>query len=461
MTEIKSLKQKVSEISIYSFICMTVIMFTCFMLYSIKKNKITEAQIKSELSLNIKNQTNQFLPSYLLPEQQQGMSLILSKIKADENLEDIRIIQSQKEIPNNYENCRPSDKAHVICPSNDLSLTAVVAPLQDTNKVYGYIFKTKKNSSAAKLEGAIQFAGIALLMIAIAFLAIYLRLTRLVAKTLPNSMDQLVKWIESEIEGKQTDCVQLQFKELEDLKGKISEVIERANKSRDQAVIGQVTSGIMHDIKTPLQSIVTAVHLVSEQEENSTKRLRRLENLFTMCLSSIPLIGEIIETTLDGNRKIQITKSNTNLRETVEASIQYTKELSRLRNVTVEVDAPLEVMASYDSLQFIRVINNLLKNGIEAAAETEDIPLRRVKVSLTSQDEHIKLTIEDSGSGFKVSPDKAFRAFRTTKTRGTGLGLLISKKIVEAHNGMIMASNSSEFGGAKMEVVLPTCEGMR
>ena len=436
-------------------------MFTCFMLYSIKKNKITETQIKSELSLNIKNQTNQFLPSYLLPEQQQGMSLILSKIKADENLEDIRIIQSHEDVPNNYENCRPSDKTNIICPSNDLSLTAVVAPLQDTNKVYGYIFKSKKNASAENLEGAIQFAGVALLIIAIAFIAIYLRLSRLVAKTLPNSMDQLVKWIESEIEGKQTECVQLQFKELEDLKFKISEVIERANKSRDQAVIGQVTSGIMHDIKTPLQSIVAAVHLVSEQEENSAKRLRRLENLFTMCLSSIPLIGEIIETTLDGNRKIQITKSNANLRETVEASLQYTRELSRLRNVTVEVDAPHEVMASYDSLQFIRVINNLLKNGIEAAAEMEATTLRKVKVSLASQDEHIKLTIEDSGSGFKVSPEKAFRAFRTTKTRGTGLGLLISKKIVEAHNGMIMASNSSAFGGAKMEVVLPTCEGMR
>ena len=102
-----------------------------------------------------------------------------------------------------------------------------------------------------------------------------------------------------------------------------------------------------------------------------------------------------------------------------------------------------------------------MKNGIEAAAETEATPLRKVKVSLASQDQHIKLTIEDSGSGFKVSPDKAFRAFRTTKTRGTGLGLLISKKIVEAHNGMIMASNSSEFGGAKMEVMLPTYEGTR
>lgn len=425
------------------------------MLYSIKKNKITEAQIKTELSLNLKNQTNQFLPSFLLPEQKQGMSLILSKIKDDEGLEDIRIVQSQNEIPHQYENCRPNDRATVVCPSNDLSLTAVVAPLQESNKVYGYIFKTRKNASSANLEGAIQFAGVALLIIAIAFIAIYLRLTNLVAKTLPNSMDQLVKWIESEIEGKQVECTPLQFKELEELKVKISEVIDRANKSRDQAVIGQVTSGIMHDIKTPLQSIVTAVHLVSEQEENSAKRLRRLENLFTMCLNNIPLIGQIIETTLDGNRNIQITKSKSNLRETIEASLQHTRELSKLRNVSVEIDAPVEVMARYDSLQFIRVVNNLLKNGIEAASEDEANTSRKVRVSLVTQEQLIKLTIEDSGNGFKGSPDRIFRAFNTTKFRGTGLGLLISKKIIEAHDGMITASNNSKFGGAKMEVTLP------
>lgn len=453
----KSLKQKVSDISIYSFMCMSVIMFTCFWLYSAKKNKITENQIRADLTVNLRSQTNQFLPSFLLPEQAQGMGLILGRIKADENLEDIRIIKYQSEIPSEFKDCRPNENTAITCPSNNLSLTAVVAPLKEMNHVYGFIFKSKKNSDAANIQGAIQFAAVSLAIIAIAFLVIYFRLRLLIAKTLPDSMTQIVQWIEAEIEGKELENISLPFKELEDLKIKIAEVIERANKSRDQAVIGQVTSGIMHDIRTPLQSVVAGIHLVSEQEENSPKRLRRLENLYTMCLNNIPLIGQIIEATLDGNRDIQIIKTKSNLRETLEVSLKHTTDLSRRSGVIVEVNAPNEVIGQFDQPQIIRVMNNLIKNGIEAAAEKHD--LRKVRVSLLEEEQKIKLTVEDSGNGFKIAPDKAFRAFRTTKTRGTGLGLLISKKIIEAHSGAIKASNDSVFGGAKMEVVLPVLRG--
>lgn len=455
MNEIKTLKHKVSEISVYSFICMAVMMFTCFTLYSIKKSKVTEEKIQDDLTLNLKNQVTLFLPSYLLPEQRQGMELMLSKIKSDEGLEDIRVIKTQEEVPTTYKNCRLNDKAYVTCPSNDLSMTAILAPLRESNEIFGYIFKAKKNSSAAGLVSIIQFAGVAMLIIAIAFSLIYFRIRALISKTLPQSMEDLLKWIEAEIEGSQSPEIQLPFKELEDLKFKISEVIEKANKSRDQAVIGQVTSGIMHDIKTPLHSIVTATHLVSEHEENSPKRQRRLENLYAMCANNIPLIGEIIETTLDGNRNIHINKSKANLRETIESALKVTREYSRLRNVTVEIDAPKELLVDYDTNQFMRVVNNLLKNGIEAASETSSNTPAKVKISVEKQDKQINLIVEDSGSGFKGSPEKVFRAFRTTKTRGTGLGLLISKKIVEAHSGKIKASNDSVFGGAKMEVSLP------
>jgi signal transduction histidine kinase len=455
MSEIKTLKQKISEISVYSFICMGVLMFTCFMLYSIKKSKVTEENIRNDLTLNLKNQTAQFLPLFLLPEQRQGMDLILEKIKTDENLESIKILSTPKDLPDDFKNCKLNPKTFVTCSSNDFSETAVLVPLREGNDVFGYIFKSKKNSSAAGLVGLMQFAGLTMVILAIAFTLIYLRLRALISKTIPKSMEDLLVWIESEIQGNESPKIQLPFKELEDLKFKMAEVIEKANKSRDQAVIGQVTSGIMHDIKTPLHSIFTATHLVSEHEVGSDKRNRRLENLFNMCASNIPLIGEIIETTLDGNRNIHITKSKSNLKETVDQAIEITKEFSRLRNVSVEVDVSSEIIAEYDTLQFVRVLNNLIKNGIEAASETSKDVAPRVKVSSSMTNSSVSLIVEDSGTGFKTAPDKAFRAFRTTKTRGTGLGLLISKKIVEAHAGKIEASNASIFGGAKMEVTLP------
>lgn len=453
MSKTKSLKGRVSEISIYSFICMTVVMFVCFWAYSVKKNHIAIAQIKTELSLNLKNQTNQFLRSYLLPEQRAGMDLILTGIKNDESLDTAKIIESAQDIPSNFTDCKLNETTVTICSTKNFAFTAVIAPLTDTEKTYGYLFKARKNSSARSVSDAMQFAGAAVFIIALAFFVIYLRLRHLTAKQLPDSMDQLTKWIEAEIEGKEFDNASLAFKELEDLKKKIGIVIERANKSREQAIIGQVTSGIMHDIKTPLHSIVTATHLVAEQNKESEDRPMLLENLFNMCTNNIPLIREIIETTLDGNRNIQIKKSNSNLRDTIDNAITLTRDFSRYRNVSVEVDVPTELFAEYDAIQFARVVNNLLKNGIEAAAEASTTP--RVKISALQSEKNISLVVEDSGIGFKGSPEKAFRAFRTTKVRGTGLGLLISKKIVEAHSGKIKASNGSTFGGARMEVELP------
>lgn len=431
---------------------MSVIMFTCFWLYSAKKNKITEHQIRADLTVNLRNQTNQFLPSFLLPEQEQGLTHILKKIKSDESLEDIKIVKTVDDIPTYFKDCRPNENTVITCPSNDLSLTAVVAPLKEMSTVYGFIFKSKKNSSAANLQGAIEFALVSLIIIGIAFLVIYLRLRILIAKTLPDSMSQIVQWIEAEIEGKELEKISLPFKELEDLKLKIGQVIERANKTREQAIIGQVTSGIMHDIKTPLQSIVSATGMVTEQDLNSPKRISRLENLYSVCVKSIPLVNDIIETTLDGNRNINVAKSKRNLRETIESSLMVMNELSANTKVDIELDLPQDLYVEHDPRQFIRVVNNLLKNGIEAASESKN---SKVRLSALLAENHIQLIVEDSGTGFKGSPEKVFRAFRTTKTRGTGLGLLISKKIVEAHSGKIKASNNSVFGGARMEVMLP------
>lgn len=88
--------------------------------------------------------------------------------------------------------------------NKNFALTAVIAPLRDANKTYGYIFKARKNSSAGNIEQAIHFAGAAVCLIALAFFVIYLRLRNLTAKQLPHSMDQLTKWIEAEIEGKKS-----------------------------------------------------------------------------------------------------------------------------------------------------------------------------------------------------------------------------------------------------------------
>lgn len=224
-------------------------------------------------------------------------------------------------------------------------------------------------------------------------------------------------------------------------------------RSRDQAVIGQLTSGIMHDIRTPLQSIVTAMHLVEEQESISPKRISRLENSHLMCQNNLPIILNIIESTLDGNREIKINKKHTDLAQTIRKALSMNQDLAKLRRVEVLADIPQSLISSHDEIQFLRVLSNIVKNSIEAASESKVLKL--VKLSLIESEKSFAISVEDSGPGISGRPDMIFRAFRTSKIRGTGLGLMITKKIVESHGGSITASNSSSLGGAVFEVTLP------
>lgn len=454
--KIQTLKERVAQISLAVFVLTIVIILTSFTLYSMKKAKISEEMILNELSQNIETQAGQFIPSFLLPEQTQGIQLILSRLNSREGLSQAEIFTEASELPKNFSNCRFNPSGPTTCSSRDLNETAYIYPLNESGTHFGYLLKAKINTSPDSLKSVIEIAGIIVLILSVTFFFVYLTFTKLLAKTLPIALDDLVNWIESELTGKDNNDISLPFQELEELKFKISEVMDRFNKSRDQAIIGQLTSGIMHDIRTPLQSIVASMHLVDEQAPSSEKRLSRLENEHLMCKTNMPVILNIIETTLDGNRQIKIDKNENNLNNSVNKVIELNKEFSRLRNVSIISQVPENTSVGHDSVQFLRVLSNLVKNSVEAAAESSKSKI--VKLSVSNLSDKVLIRVEDSGNGIHGKPDNIFRAFRTSKARGTGLGLLITKKIVESHGGTIMASNTSNLGGALFEVSLPKDE---
>lgn len=454
MKQIPTLKERVSQISIGTFIISIAIILTSFILYSMKKSEIAEEHIIRELTANAQAQVNQFIPSFLLPEQRQGIELLLERLKKTEHLEAARIIRNKKELSPGFENCQLDPALMTTCATQDHHLTAVIVPLVEAGNHYGHLLKVKRNISPTSFEDTLQVAGIIFFILCVTFTVIYLFITRLLSRTLPTALDDLVKWIETDLTGKKRDDVRLPYKELEELKIKISEVLEKYNSSRDQAIIGQLTSGIMHDIKTPLQSIVAAMHLVEEQEPGTSKRLSRLENAHLMSTKNLPLICDIIETTLDGSRTINIEKKNSDIVNTIQQSLALNTDMARRRQVSVEQNFSAgNAFIPHDSVQFTRVVQNLVKNAIEAASDNNEKKI--IKVSTVDTKEGFLFTIEDSGKGFDFPQDKIFKAFRTTKLRGTGLGLVITKKIIEAHGGSISALNSSDLGGAKLEVLLP------
>ena len=102
-----------------------------------------------------------------------------------------------------------------------------------------------------------------------------------------------------------------------------------------------------------------------------------------------------------------------------------------------------EIIAKFDRTQLIRVVTNLVKNGIQAIPEDSENP--KIEVKVFSEGNNVNITVEDNGSGIsEENKPKVFEPKFTTKTSGMGLGLAMVKNIVETYNGSI--TFTSEFG---------------
>lgn len=445
-----TLQNKVNRILALTLVLVAVIGLGSNYAYTHLRNLWAKNQVSENLRRDLHSQVDSVIPSFLLPEQRAGVSLILERIKLNEKLDSIEVIGDLDTFLKTFSNCSAQDDTMVCDDEN--SKTVVVTPIQESGHLFGYLVKRKTNDiheSSGQLIETIEIVGVALF---ISFSVLFFVLAKLMSKEVPNALADLLKWIEADINGNPQKIPQLRFKEFNQLREGISEILERYDRSRDQAVIGQLTSGIMHDLKTSLSSIVMASGLADEQSENSPKRLARLEHLQKVCKARLPTIGAIIETTLDGSRDIHIEPKFANFSLAIDEALSINADIIQLHRAKVEVDL-LDTVVEHDPVQVTRVFANLVKNGIEAAHEKGVHPV--VWVKLETSQESVQISVEDNGPGLPEKSESLFRIFRSTKAHGCGLGLIVSRKIVEAHKGSMTVARSKELGGAKFNLRFP------
>jgi signal transduction histidine kinase len=106
-----------------------------------------------------------------------------------------------------------------------------------------------------------------------------------------------------------------------------------------------------------------------------------------------------------------------------------------------------------DRVQLQQVIMNLIINGVDAMRYVEGVRELAIK-SRRTENEHLLMSVSDTGVGLPAQKDQIFNAFFTTKTHGTGMGLAISRSIVESHGGRLWANDNSPRG-ASFYLTLP------
>ncbi len=228
--------------------------------------------------------------------------------------------------------------------------------------------------------------------------------------------------------------------------------------SEKLAAVGQLVSGVAHELNNPLTSIAGLSEFLLEQKEISKKDRGHLKVIHEQAERA----GRIVRNLLTFARKEPAERTPIDLNDVIQRTLQLMEYDLKLKGVEVHRDlraALPNVLGDQHSLQ--QVVLNLLTNAAQAVAENGKGRPRAISVS-TWSDDQVHVRVADTGPGINdVVAQNVFTPFFTTKEpgQGTGLGLSITYTIVENHGGRIILERPSSAGGtgpgASFRVDLP------
>ncbi len=212
------------------------------------------------------------------------------------------------------------------------------------------------------------------------------------------------------------------------------------------ASLGQMAAGIAHEIRNPLAAISGAVELMRDTDDARTRG-----SLEDIVHREIQRLNTMIVDFLSYARPIRPERDKVDMTALArEVSALITQD-PRWANRNLEILATSGATANVDAGQMRQVLWNLLRNAVEASG-----PDSTVQLCIGVIDDMVEVVVLDEGPGLSVEmQEHLFEPFRTTKSDGTGLGLAMVHRIVEAHDGTI-SINNRETRGAVATVRLPT-----
>jgi signal transduction histidine kinase len=210
--------------------------------------------------------------------------------------------------------------------------------------------------------------------------------------------------------------------------------------SRRLAAIGRLTAGVGHEVKNPINAIVVHLELLRNKLGGSdNKAMRHLE----VIESEIQRLDRVVQTLVDFSRPVELQLKEQDLRRVVSAVLMLASADLETRDVHVQSDLPDHpVLAKVDADLLKQALLNVVLNGAQAMAEGG-----KLEVRLAEDGRMALLSIHDQGSG--ISPeirDKIFDLYFTTKKDGSGIGLAMTYRIVELHNGSIEVKSDPNIG---------------
>ena len=248
------------------------------------------------------------------------------------------------------------------------------------------------------------------------------------------------------------------FAERRESEGHLARTNMLLERERDNKLMSAqaIAGAIAHEVRQPLTGIVTNASAALRWLERSPPDYNKLRAALNRIQSNSHRTSEVFDAMRTLFRKGDEGRERIDLNEIIVEVLQSLRK--ELKDHEIETRPALTELPPVDGHrgQLREAIFNLARNAIEAMDSTTDRSrVLRVSTELRGRNA-IAITVEDSGPG--IDPQKLesiFTAFLTTKSHGMGLGLAISRIIVERHGGQLTASSDGK-SGALLQIVLPT-----
>jgi signal transduction histidine kinase len=212
--------------------------------------------------------------------------------------------------------------------------------------------------------------------------------------------------------------------------------------------MGSLAAGIIHDFKNPITNISLYIQLLRMGQIDEGKRTLYLSKIEDQVDRMVNMTRDFLDYA-QGNKSIKIKEIE--FTQTVKNQIEFHREKSEKRNIRLDYSLPNPFYVKIDVHKFRRVLDNIICNAFEVLKSGQFI-----NIDVSVQQSGLNIEISDNGSG--IAPHilpKIFEPFFSEgKEKGSGLGLSISKKIIEDHGGTLTVE--SEVGkGTSFLITLP------
>ncbi len=222
---------------------------------------------------------------------------------------------------------------------------------------------------------------------------------------------------------------------------------ERVIRAEKLAAVGITTAGVAHELKNPLTYLSTVAQLLPKKWDDKEFQ----KNVTEMFGAEVERMHLIIEGLLDFSRTRELMLKSLDVKTVIEKALALLAYDIRKNKVEVKTDFKHKNQAMADANRLMQVFMNLMANAVQAMEGGGQLT-----IATQDKGKEVEVLISDTGHGIPAKKlVKVFDPFFTTKESGTGLGLYISKTIIDEHEGKITAE-SEEGKGTTFRVLLPT-----